>query len=102
MQIAGGAYLETCRDPLDETMAGSGLRAAAALQHVCPELILKSAIDSELRDQAEAMAGGLGVEVDWVERSARSPSTTGPRSARPPCAARTPRPRLFTSAARRA
>jgi hypothetical protein len=69
MQIAGGTYLETCREPIDETVAGSGLRAAAALQRVCPELILKSAIDAELHDQAEAMAAGLGVGVDWVERS---------------------------------
>jgi hypothetical protein len=69
MQIAGGAYLETCREPITETMAGSGLRAAAALQRVCPELILRSAIDAELHDQAEAMAAGLGITVDWVERS---------------------------------
>lgn len=69
MQIAGGTYLETCREPTSETMAGSGLRAAAALQRVCPELILKSAIDDVFRDQAEAMATGLGVKVDWVERS---------------------------------
>lgn len=69
MQISGGTYLETCRDPFDEMVAGSGLRAAAALQRVCPDLILKSAIDAELHDHAEATAAGLGVKVDWVERS---------------------------------
>lgn len=69
MQIAGGTYLETCREPRTEMMGGSGLRAAAALQHVCSELTLSSAIDTELRDQAEAMAAGLGVKVNWVERS---------------------------------
>lgn len=82
MQIAGGTYLETCREPggsylktshepITETMAGSGLRAAAALQHICPGLTLKSAIDAESRDHAEAMAAGLGVAADWVERSER-------------------------------
>jgi hypothetical protein len=69
MQIAGGTYLETCREPPDETLAGSGLRAAAVLQQMCPDLVLKSAIDAELREQAEATAAGLGVEVAWVERS---------------------------------
>jgi hypothetical protein len=69
MQISGGTYLETCREPLDETIAGSGMRAAAVLQRVCPELVLKSAIDASLGDQAEAMASGLNVSVDWVERS---------------------------------
>lgn len=69
MQIAGGTYLETCREPPTETMGGSGLRAAAALQQVCAELTLKSAIDPELRDQAEAMATGLGVDVEWTDRS---------------------------------
>lgn len=69
MQVAGGTYLETCREPATEMMAGSGLRAAAALRRVCEDLTLKSAVDSEFRSQAEAMATGLGVEVDWVERS---------------------------------
>jgi hypothetical protein len=69
MQIAGGTYLETCREPDDETVAGSGLRAAAVLQRVCPDLVLKSAIDDGLRTNAEAMAGGLGVNVEWAARS---------------------------------
>jgi hypothetical protein len=69
MQVAGGTYLETCREPLDETLAGSGLRAAAVLQRVCPDLILKSAIDDALREHAEVMAGGLSVRVEWTARS---------------------------------
>src|SRR5215211_1926304 len=69
MRVVGGTYLETCREPLDEVVGGSGLRAAAALQNVCPDLVLQTAIDTDLRGAAEATAGGLSVSLDVVERS---------------------------------
>lgn len=69
MLVAGGTYLETCREPQTEDMAGSGLRAAAAMSRVCPELTLASAIDPKLRRHADVVAAGLGLSVDWVERS---------------------------------
>lgn len=69
MQIVGGAYLETCREPSEETVAGSGIRAAVALNRVCPDLILKSAIDHTLHEHAEAITAGASVNVEWVERS---------------------------------
>lgn len=69
MQVAGGTYLETSRDPATVNLAGSGLRAAGALGIVCPGVVLKTAIDAAGRDEAEVLAGGLQVTLEHVERS---------------------------------
>lgn len=69
MQIVGGTYLETCREPADETLGGSGLRATAALRSVCPDLVLTSAVDVGHRQAAEVMTSGLDIAVEWAERS---------------------------------
>jgi len=73
MQIAGGTYLEVCRDAgrnEDYRMIiGSGLRAAAYLTPVCRDLTLLSAIDETTRAEATAIAEGLGVTVEWTPRT---------------------------------
>lgn len=73
MKVAGGAYLELCREPGDhgtgQTLLGSGMRAAAALRGVADELTLHSAVDAALRDDAEVVAATLGLHVQWRERT---------------------------------
>lgn len=94
MQIAGGTYLETCREPMSVSLAGSGLRAAAALQLACPDLQLHSAIDDGSHRLAEATAAGLSVEVAWERRTEpvafdywtplSAPTVRGPNAKAPP------------------
>lgn len=69
MIVVGGTYEEACREPQRYDLVGSGLRAAAALRALAPELQLISAIDEITRTEAELLAGGLGLVVDWTERS---------------------------------
>jgi len=73
VNVAGGTYAEVCREPGPEgdlyTLAGSGLRAAAVLRGVADDVTLHSAVDSTLRDEALIVAGTLGLDVQWRERS---------------------------------
>jgi hypothetical protein len=74
MKIAGGTYLEVCQETADEfgsarSLLGSGLRAAAVLRDVAPELILHTAIDEQHENEAQIVAAALGLNVDWRRRS---------------------------------
>lgn len=72
MIVAGGTYLERCSEPGPEgpksRLAGSGLRAAAALSQLDPDLRFVSAIDQVLAEEAEVTVAGLGIETAWSER----------------------------------
>ena len=99
MKVVGGTYLEFCRETgtfeTPRALLGSGLRAAAALRSVVPELVLDSAIDDGLAPEAETIAATLGLDVQWRERSEpvgfhywtplSAPNVSGP-SARAPAA----------------
>lgn len=67
MKILGGSYRETCEVPESDVVAGSGLRAAGAVAAAATPT-LHTAVDDALRADVEAVAGGLGVRLDWVER----------------------------------
>ena len=67
MKILGGSYRETCEVPESDVVAGSGLRAAGAVAAVAMPT-LHTAVDDALQVDVEAVAGGLRVRLDWVER----------------------------------
>jgi hypothetical protein len=73
MKVAGGTYLEDCREPGEHgtrrVLLGSGMRAAAALRELCDDLSLHSAIDEAHHDDAEVVAATLGLDVTWRSRS---------------------------------
>ena len=73
MKVAGGAYLEVCREPgergASQTLLGSGMRAAAVLRRVVEDVTLYAAVDEVLRPDAETVATTLGLDVRWGERS---------------------------------
>jgi hypothetical protein len=73
MNVAGGAYLEVCREAGEhgsgETLLGSGIRAAAVLRDVADELTLHSAVDERLQPSAETVVTTLGLDVQWRQRS---------------------------------
>lgn len=68
MIVVGGTYRELVANPGRQAIRGSGFRAAAALREVT-DIHLVSAIDSQQRSVADLTAGGLGLSVDWLERS---------------------------------
>lgn len=67
MKILGGSYRETCEVPESDVVAGSGLRAAGAVAAVATPT-LHTAVDDVLQVDIEAVAGGLHVRLDRVER----------------------------------
>lgn len=69
MIVAGGTYEEICREPESAELAGSGLRAAAALLSVADEVELISAIEDASADDAATLVGGLGLSARWHDRS---------------------------------
>ena len=73
MNIVGGTYLELCHETgtfeSPRVLLGSGLRAAAVLRSVIPELVLHTATDSQQADEAETVAATFALEVQWRERS---------------------------------
>lgn len=70
MIVVGGTYVEICDCPADRTIAGSGLRAAGALSAI-GDVVLHTAVDADLREEAEIVAGGLGVPFHAVPRDQR-------------------------------
>lgn len=97
MKVLGGTYLEHCSETGEfrspRVLLGSGLRAAGVLRSVVPDLVLDTAVDESLRDEAETVAATLGLQVQWRERTEpvgfhywtpiSAPSVSGP-SARAP------------------
>ena len=72
MIVVGGTYQETCRDPAYSALIGSGMRAAACLSEVLPDVRLRSAVEEGSRRIAQATAAGFGLaQPSWIERSAR-------------------------------
>jgi len=67
--VAGGTYEEICREPVSAELAGSGLRAAAALRSVADEVELISAIEEASADDASTLVGGLDLAARWHDRS---------------------------------
>lgn len=68
MIIAGGTYDETVVTPDSRDLMGSGMRAAAALRSRDVRPQLATALDEEVADEAELVAGALGVELGAVLR----------------------------------
>lgn len=73
MKVAGGTYLEVCREPGEHgtgrALLGSGMRAAAALRGVAAELSLYSAIDETMLRDADVVAATFNLDVHWHKRS---------------------------------
>ncbi|MYB76649.1 MAG: hypothetical protein F4X83_06050 [Chloroflexi bacterium] len=67
MKILGGSYQETCEVPGSDVVVGSGLRAAGAIAEVAMPT-LHTAVDGIFQVEVELAAGGLHVELSWVER----------------------------------
>jgi len=66
--VVGGTYRERCHRPSSLEIFGSGLRAAAALRVLDPEVELITAIDPVLKEEAAAAASGRGLRVAWLDR----------------------------------
>jgi len=71
--ISGGAYVERCQETgqngTQRSLIGSGCRAAAVLRQVSAEVVLFSAIDEQLSEEASILAKTLGLNVEWRGRS---------------------------------
>jgi pfkB family carbohydrate kinase/Nucleoside 2-deoxyribosyltransferase len=67
--IVGGTYFEHCETPPERTLRGSGLRAAAALRNVDPDVRLVTAIDAQTKEEAEFVLGGFDLEAAVVTRT---------------------------------
>lgn len=65
MNVLGGIYRERCLFPARDDIVGSGLRGAALLQAVCPEIHLYGAVDAANREALNAIVGGrrLGATI---------------------------------------
>lgn len=72
MIVVGGTYQETCRDTAFSGLIGSGVRAAACLSGVLPDVHLHSAVEEGSRQVAQVTAAGFGLaRPSWVERTLR-------------------------------
>lgn len=70
MIVVGGTYRETCRDPEFSALIGSGMRAAACLSAVLPDVQFRSAIEDGSQRVAQVTAAGFRLaDASWVERS---------------------------------
>jgi hypothetical protein len=67
--VAGGTYLEECANPYDRSLRGSGVRAAAALREVDPDVRLATAVDDGSDEEAEFVFGGFGLATEVVPRT---------------------------------
>jgi nucleoside 2-deoxyribosyltransferase len=92
MIVVGGTYRERVTFPDSDDLAGSGLRAAAALKNVAAPPTLYTAVEDRNSEEAELVSQALGVrERVIVERSEAvgfryftpisAPAVNGPNSA---------------------
>lgn len=65
--MLGGTYREICEVPDSDVVAGSGLRAAGAVAAAIT-VTLHTAVDDDLRVDAETVAAGLRVRLNPVTR----------------------------------
>jgi pfkB family carbohydrate kinase/Nucleoside 2-deoxyribosyltransferase len=63
VRVVGGVYRETCAVPSVDGIVGSGLRAAAVLRSVDPEVGLVTAIDKPSQDAFDAVVEALSLEA---------------------------------------
>lgn len=63
LHIAGGAYLEDCIEPHWSEFYGSGVRAAAAISSMCPEVVLSTYAPVERKDALESIAAAFNFTV---------------------------------------
>jgi hypothetical protein len=66
--VVGGTYGERCVHPERDEIIGSGLRAAAVLTTVSPDVVLHTAVSESEAEASDALAGALGLEVVWRSR----------------------------------
>src|SRR4051812_47543630 len=66
--VVGGTYLERTDEPDRSVLFGSGLRAAAALGSIHPQLV--TCLDSDTEELARSVATGYDVDVVAVRRAA--------------------------------
>jgi nucleoside 2-deoxyribosyltransferase len=69
MIIVGGTYRERVTVPDSDDLAGSGMRAAAALKHAASRPLLYTAVDDKTSEEADLVAQAMGVERTVVRRS---------------------------------
>jgi pfkB family carbohydrate kinase/nucleoside 2-deoxyribosyltransferase-like protein len=67
--VLGGIYRERCLFPAADDIVGSGLRGAALLRSVCPNIRLVGAVDATTKAAADAVIGGLELDAELVERN---------------------------------
>jgi hypothetical protein len=67
--VVGGTYRELCARPSRDEMFGSGLRAAAAVAALDPDVELVSAIDADSKLAASIVAHEHGVRTRFVSRN---------------------------------
>lgn len=69
MKILGGTYREFCSQPRHEGLLGSGVRAAAVLAESGTEVQLATAVHESEQDEAAVVAGTLGLQAEWLQRT---------------------------------
>lgn len=69
MKVVGGTYRELVTVPDSDDLAGSGLRAAAALREAAERPVLHTAVDERQWEEAELVAAALGVDRVPTQRS---------------------------------
>lgn len=69
MRVVGGTYRELVTVPDSDDLAGSGLRAAAALREATERPVLHTAVDDRQWEEAELVASALDVVREAVGRS---------------------------------
>jgi nucleoside 2-deoxyribosyltransferase len=68
VRIVGGAYRENCLVPPRNDLAGSGVRAAAVLRAVDPDIVLTTAIEPGAVEEFEAVIEAVGVRAEVARR----------------------------------
>ncbi len=68
MRIFGGTYRERCLVPPRNSLVGSGVRAAAVVRSIDPDVVLSTAIEPEASDEFEAVLEAVGVTAEPVAR----------------------------------
>jgi nucleoside 2-deoxyribosyltransferase len=71
IQIAGGSYGEYCVEPLWNQLFGSGVRAAASLSELCPEVNLSTYISNADQVTLQSLAAifGFAVHAEPIPRT---------------------------------
>ncbi len=68
MRIVGGTYRERCLVPARDTLVGSGVRAAAIVRPIDPNVILSTAVERAAQEEFDAVTEAVGVHAQPVAR----------------------------------